>query len=448
MKIGWYISCILICYLLMEVDARRSNNRNRKQRLRQTRPSSNPYTSIYGEWSSWGRCNHKCRQARSRECYAPSYCIPKNLRQTRRCSVCPRKFEIIPLREQSDSSKNGRVRIEAKMLKELQNAVYSEWSDWAPCNVRCVTSRQRRCLVPEACAGNTLQQNAICYEKSSPCERDWRKKLEKFGNNKYNDSLNGQNVLHELDFQECGISLSTKDSFLRIIGGREALQGSWPWQVAVLNRQKQFYCGGSLISPKWVVTAAHCVRRQMYIRAGEYNLNANDGTEQDVKVDEYFIHEEFDPVIVDKDIALLKLEHNVVITDYVKPVCLPKSDDMLHSRNRGTILGWGKRRDNSEYGADILRQAEVPIVDLEECRDEYEEYEITDDMICAGYKRGRVDACTGDSGGSLLLKTDDKWYLYGVTSFGEGCGEEGKYGIYANVPNFVNWIKWTVAQFS
>ena len=76
-----------------------------------------------------------------------------------------------------------------------------------------------------------------------------------------------------------------------------------------------------------------------------------------------------------------------------------------------------------------------------ECHRTYADYLITDNMFCAGFASGRIDSCAGDSGGPLLCEDDNgRWTVYGVTSFGEGCGREGKFGIYAKVPNFVDWI--------
>ena len=84
---------------------------------------------------------------------------------------------------------------------------------------------------------------------------------------------------------------------------------------------------------------------------------------------------------------------------------------------------------------------QVPVVSGETCKDVYQDYSITENMFCAGYKRGRVDSCAGDSGGPLLCQIHGKWTIYGITSFGEGCGRKGKFGIYAKVPNYVAWIK-------
>lgn len=80
----------------------------------------------------------------------------------------------------------------------------------------------------------------------------------------------------------------------------------------------------------------------------------------------------------------------------------------------------------------------------ESCRKVYVDYRITDNMFCAGYARGKMDSCAGDSGGPLLCrdlrKPDHPWTIFGITSFGEGCGKRGKFGIYARLSNYVRWI--------
>ena len=85
--------------------------------------------------------------------------------------------------------------------------------------------------------------------------------------------------------------------------------------------------------------------------------------------------------------------------------------------------------------------AQVPIVNTTTCREVYEDYLLTKNMFCAGYRKGRIDSCAGDSGGPLLCPVGDRWTIFGITSFGEGCGKRGKYGIYTKVPNYVGWIR-------
>lgn len=89
---------------------------------------------------------------------------------------------------------------------------------------------------------------------------------------------------------------------------------------------------------------------------------------------------------------------------------------------------------------------QVPIVGQRICRAAYRKYLITDNMFCAGYRDGRSDTCSGDSGGPLLCQMRGRWTVVGVTSFGDGCGRRGKYGIYASVANKVPWITSTITK--
>lgn len=225
-----------------------------------------------------------------------------------------------------------------------------------------------------------------------------------------------------------------------------------------------------MVHPQFVLTAAHCIRQRLYVRAGEHDLLFDEGHEQEQRVVKTITHPDYDVETVDNDIALLKLRRPFKMTKYVSTVCLPDKSMVMGVDSLGTILGWGKKKDTAIFGSDVLHQAQVPIVsgkliwDLlyisslltvlfsvslfsaQECKTVYEDYLISENMVCAGYKRGKVDSCAGDSGGPLLFEKSGQWFIYGITSFGEGCGKKGKYGIYAKVPNFVQWIKRTVRK--
>lgn len=262
-----------------------------------------------------------------------------------------------------------------------------------------------------------------------------------------------------LDNQSCGTVQKQPNSIqTRIVGGSEASSGAWPWQVAVLDKKKgkkRLICGGTLISSEFVLTAAHCVTNIMHIVAGDYDLGEKEGHEQERRVIRTFKHPYYNKNNVDNDIALLKLESPLELTQRVWPACLPDQNEELSPESKVTILGWGatsySRGPDGKFNLDrddILRQAEVPVVDFDECKNSYGDDLESHNVICAGYKEGRVDSCAGDSGGPLLFEKNNRWQVYGVTSMGDECGKEAKYGIYSKTSAYVDWIKRIVVKYT
>ncbi|XP_050738022.1 vitamin K-dependent protein C-like [Eriocheir sinensis] len=405
---------------------------------------------LYSEWTNWSRCSRRCRQRRRRSCRVPIVCGSAVQKEERTCSGgrCGRRpFHIIRPEEFSRQPPRNDMRV----LLNFNAMFYTRWSRWSSCSRSCLTRRYRSCKYPLFCGGSVVHEEAYCYVEGSLCEKWYRRsrhpsssrrrKVADVNTTPSPASPPRRPVEASLP-QKCGVSNVTSSALdLRIIGGRMAQPGEWPWQVVILNRYHDAFCGGTLVAPRWVLTAAHCVKRKLYVRLGEHDLAVHEGPEIEYKVARSVVHPHYDPTTVDNDVALLLLPEPVEPGPHVSPACVPEQDAELPVGESCTIIGWGKERNTHFFGTDVLNEAEVPIIDNKMCEAVYEDYYITSNMFCAGYKRGRVDSCAGDSGGPLLCHRQGRWHIYGITSFGEGCGKKGKFGIYARVSNYRTWIQ-------
>ncbi|MBY3238224.1 trypsin-like serine protease [Rhizobium laguerreae] len=255
----------------------------------------------------------------------------------------------------------------------------------------------------------------------------------------------------------------------RVIGGQTAKKGEWPWQVKILapdpEQRGRFggHCGGSLIAPRWILTAAHCVTsgrsgkqdlfaRDLLIVEGKSKIDkviAVDGPDKPgLAVEEVIIHEDFDRKVFANDIALIKLSEPAKS----KPAILASaSDDEVEAAGHPAVVtGWGYTKADhgwdDKYLPTELQEVELPIVPREDCRAAYRDSSmrmnpIDERNVCAGYAEGGKDACQGDSGGPLVAQRPDKrWIQLGIVSWGAGCAEAEHYGVYTRVAAFRDWI--------
>ncbi|XP_046390189.1 uncharacterized protein LOC124158856 [Ischnura elegans] len=247
----------------------------------------------------------------------------------------------------------------------------------------------------------------------------------------------------------------------KVTGGKDFQIGPIPWQASLRVRtgpaKSVHWCGAVVLSPQLALTAGHCVQdyaKEAYIiRVGDYDSKLDEGTEQEVPIAEVYIHEDFNKgPYLNNDIALLKLKAppGIHFSDKVHGVCLPKAeegDGGEWGRSPGVecvISGWGSVGRGGSGFSRTLRSAVIPLLNQSVCRAEhvYGDKAIGAGMGCAGsLLEGGADSCQGDSGGPLVcFDKGNKPVLYGITSWGQGCGRANKPGVYSRVSYYRSWM--------
>ncbi|XP_055611678.1 serine proteinase stubble [Uranotaenia lowii] len=256
---------------------------------------------------------------------------------------------------------------------------------------------------------------------------------------------------------ECGVQTMGRPE-TRIVGGKNAPFGRWPWQVSV--RRTSFFgfssthrCGGAVINDNWIATAGHCVddllTSQIRIRVGEYDFSHVQEqlpyTERAVA--RKVVHPKYNFFTYEFDLALVRLEQPLIFAPHISPICLPGTDDLLIGEN-ATVTGWGRLSEGGTLPS-VLQEVSVPIVSNDRCKMMFlragrHEF-IPDIFLCAGHETGGQDSCQGDSGGPLQVKgKDGHYFLAGIISWGIGCAEANLPGVCTRISKFVPWILDTV----
>ncbi|XP_059387712.1 serine protease 33-like isoform X1 [Carassius carassius] len=249
--------------------------------------------------------------------------------------------------------------------------------------------------------------------------------------------------------QECG----RPQMLNRIVGGSAASEGAWPWQVDIQTDGEGHVCGGTIISEKWVLSAAHCFPNpndisSYMVYAGRHLLNSWNSDETSHRIRRVVVPLGYTHPQLGQDIALVELATAVQWSDRIQPICLPYANVEFSSDMRCMITGWGNIRDGvALQGVGALQQVQVPIIDSKICQDMFlinptENIDIRRDMMCAGFQEGGKDSCQGDSGGPLVCQiSDGSWVQAGIVSFGLGCAKPNRPGVYAKVSSFTSFIQ-------
>ena len=248
----------------------------------------------------------------------------------------------------------------------------------------------------------------------------------------------------------------------RIVGGQTAVDGAYPFMVALINAsstdpfQGQF-CGASLIAPHWVLTAAHCIVRgadssgtpTSFLPASglDVMLGSNKLTTPvtRIRAAQILVHPNYNANTEDFDLALVKLSSDSSLAT-VQPL-LPSDAALALTGTSARVIGWGNQSSTINKFTIDLQEANVPISDQAKCNDSYISLQfptvITARMICAGFPQGGIDSCQGDSGGPLLVSSGlvGVWRQAGVVSFGEGCALPNFPGIYSRLTEFNAYLE-------
>ncbi len=243
-----------------------------------------------------------------------------------------------------------------------------------------------------------------------------------------------------VDFIEFPVDFKSSFPEVKIVGGNVAPH-IYPYMASlqVFNGKKwNHFCGATLIKRNILLTAAHCVKylppnpsKNYRAVLGKYVLSSK--TTKNVYIRpllQTVIHPEYNSFTNDLAVVRIKDILNVPTINYTIPV--PPENTML------TVIGWGYTQQGSGKTSNVLMQVNVPVVSLSICKKSYPS--VTDKNVCAGYKEGGKDSCSGDSGGPLFINQTGNVQQIGIVSYGRGCAEPDYYGVYTNVYYYRNWI--------
>ncbi|XP_051473798.1 coagulation factor X-like [Apus apus] len=226
------------------------------------------------------------------------------------------------------------------------------------------------------------------------------------------------------------------------------LPSASPWQAILSDEDDAWFCGGTILNEYFILTGASCISqlKDFQVLVGLVDKDKEEPSRARHRVKSIFIHANFGREAFDSDIALLRLEEPITFSEDVIPACLPEeqfANNILMNQTFGIVSGFGNTFERAQP-VKRMKVLQIPYVDHDTCKLALRN-PVTKNMFCAGYDKDGKDVCQGDGGGPHVTHYKGTYFVTGIISWGEGCGRQGKYGVYTKLSKFLRWVRRVLA---